>query len=71
MKLVFSRRPHSFAPIIISVIGEASSGKTTLVKFMYNNSKVKQHFEHCVWISVSETFEERDVLVDILRQVSG
>ncbi|XP_002513100.2 disease resistance protein RPP13 [Ricinus communis] len=67
VQLVVSSR---LSPFLISVVGEGGSGKTTLVKSMYDSVEVKQHFVCCAWVYVSEKFEVRDVLTGILRQVT-
>ncbi|KAJ0008169.1 hypothetical protein Pint_29125 [Pistacia integerrima] len=55
---------------MILVVGVAGSGKTTLVNTVYNQSHIKQKFENRVWISVSKVFEERNLLLQILKQVT-
>eukprot|EP00257_Ricinus_communis_P013340 XP_015570756.1 probable disease resistance protein RF9 [Ricinus communis] len=71
VQLLLSRHGRWLPSIVIAVVGAAGSGKTTLVKFIYNRvQEVKQHFECCAWVNVSEEFQERDVLISILRQIS-
>ncbi|KAJ0008175.1 hypothetical protein Pint_29129 [Pistacia integerrima] len=55
---------------MILVVGVAGSGKTTLVNTVYNQLHIKQKFENRVWISVSKVFEERNLLLQILKQVA-
>ncbi|KAJ0007948.1 hypothetical protein Pint_29112 [Pistacia integerrima] len=55
---------------MILVVGVAGSGKTTLVNTVYNQFHIKQKFENRVWISVSKVFEERNLLLQILKQVT-
>ncbi|KAJ0076394.1 hypothetical protein Patl1_33688 [Pistacia atlantica] len=55
---------------MILVVGVAGSGKTTLVNTVYNQLHIKQKFENRVWISVSKVFEERNLLLQILKQVT-
>lgn len=56
---------------LISVAGVAGSGKTTLVKTIYNSSYIRQNFECHAWanVYVSHDFDLRKILIDILEQV--
>lgn len=53
---------------VITVIGRAGSGKTALTKTVYNARYVFRGFYHRAWVNVSEVFEARDFLVNILTQ---
>ncbi|KAF3434066.1 hypothetical protein FNV43_RR25169 [Rhamnella rubrinervis] len=52
---------------IVSVVGMGGLGKTTLAKKVHND--VKQHFDCCAWVFISQQYVPRDVLIDILIQV--
>ncbi|THG08777.1 disease resistance protein RPM1-like [Camellia sinensis] len=54
---------------IISVVGMGGMGKTTLVRKIYEDSKVKRHFQTHVWITVSQTFVVEEFLKDIIVQL--
>ncbi|GKV20254.1 hypothetical protein SLEP1_g30409 [Rubroshorea leprosula] len=54
---------------LISVVGVAGSGKTMLVKKIYSSFAIKQHFECRAFVSVSQEFEERKLLVDLSIQL--
>ncbi|KAK4857350.1 hypothetical protein QYF36_027115 [Acer negundo] len=56
---------------LISVVGRAGSGKTLLVRQIFNQSQTTQNFETLAFISVSQNFKERDILAEILQQVAG
>ncbi|XP_031275236.1 probable disease resistance RPP8-like protein 2 [Pistacia vera] len=56
--------------LLISVVGVAGSGKTTLVKRVYNHSEIKKIFHNRAWICVSPNFKEKNLLVQILKQVT-
>ncbi|XP_031262141.1 probable disease resistance protein At1g59620 [Pistacia vera] len=47
-----------------------SSGKTTLVKRVYNHSEIKKIFHNRAWVCVSLDFKEKNLLVQILKQVT-
>ncbi|KAF3434079.1 hypothetical protein FNV43_RR25182 [Rhamnella rubrinervis] len=52
---------------IVSVVGMGGIGKTTLAKKVYNS--MRQRFDCCAWVFISQQFVARDVLIQILTQV--
>ncbi|GMI97488.1 RESISTANCE TO PSEUDOMONAS SYRINGAE 3, RESISTANCE TO P. SYRINGAE PV MACULICOLA 1 [Hibiscus trionum] len=60
---------------VISVVGMGGSGKTTFVANTFNKQSVKQQFEFCTWITVSQQYaiEElfRSIVKDIYKQTTG
>ncbi|TXG72548.1 hypothetical protein EZV62_001127 [Acer yangbiense] len=62
---------HYAMYFIISVVGRAGSGKTLLVRQIFNQSQTRQNFDKLVFISVSQNFKEREILAEILQQVAG
>ncbi|KAK2973041.1 hypothetical protein RJ640_020401, partial [Escallonia rubra] len=54
---------------VVSVAGMGGSGKTTLVKKVYEDTEVKRHFQSHVWITVSQSFKIEELLKHIILQL--
>ena len=55
--------------IVISVVGMGGSGKTTLVANTFNKEKIKQHFECCAWITVSQQYSVEELLRSMVKEI--
>ncbi|PIN07646.1 Apoptotic ATPase [Handroanthus impetiginosus] len=55
---------------VISVVGMAGLGKTTLVKKVFDDTSVNMNFDHHAWISVSESFKVENLLQDMIKRLS-
>ncbi|XP_059636819.1 disease resistance RPP8-like protein 3 [Cornus florida] len=55
-------------PVILSIIGEEGSGKTTLARAIYKNRGIKDFFKCRAWVSVSKGYTLKDVLLNILKE---
>ncbi|XP_030538939.2 putative disease resistance RPP13-like protein 2 [Rhodamnia argentea] len=53
---------------IVWVVGKEASGKTALVRSVYNRLEIDHSFQFCVWVGVHEKFTLKDLLVTILKQ---
>ncbi|KAJ0007397.1 hypothetical protein Pint_29271 [Pistacia integerrima] len=58
---------------VVVVVGDAGSGKTTLVKTIYDSSLIRQSFGYRAWVNVyiSDHYcDMKNVLISILKQVT-
>ncbi|KAL8228361.1 hypothetical protein R6Q57_015945 [Mikania cordata] len=56
---------------VVSVVGMGGIGKTTLATKVFNDAYVKYHFHVRVWVTVSQTYDKRHVLIQILESICG
>ncbi|XP_057770018.1 putative late blight resistance protein homolog R1C-3 [Salvia miltiorrhiza] len=56
---------------IIPITGMGGIGKTTLALHIFEHALVKHHFDICGWATISQTYNVRETLREVLRQVSG
>ncbi|KAL8061712.1 hypothetical protein ABFX02_02G103100 [Erythranthe guttata] len=54
---------------VISIFGMPGLGKTTLAKKLYNGPAVSYRFDRRAWVVVSEKYQKRRLLVDILKSI--
>ncbi|KAG8383916.1 hypothetical protein BUALT_Bualt04G0063800 [Buddleja alternifolia] len=53
---------------IISIFGMPGLGKTTLAKILYNHPSVNHYFDECSWCIISQAYQIKSVLTDILTR---
>ncbi|XP_030962966.1 disease resistance protein RPM1-like isoform X2 [Quercus lobata] len=53
---------------IISIVGMGGLGKTTLATRVYNDQRIKQQFNCCAWISVTQIHDSNELLRSMVRE---
>ncbi|MCD7454402.1 hypothetical protein HAX54_024801 [Datura stramonium] len=54
---------------VISIVGMAGIGKTALAQNLYNNQDVASNFSFIAWTTVSQTFQKKNILCDLLDNI--
>ncbi|KAJ0433702.1 putative P-loop containing nucleoside triphosphate hydrolase [Helianthus annuus] len=54
---------------VVSIVGMGGIGKTALATKVYNDGYVKHYFHVRVWVTVSQTYDKRGVLIQILESI--
>ncbi|XP_042054919.1 putative late blight resistance protein homolog R1B-16 [Salvia splendens] len=55
---------------VIPVVGLGGIGKTTLAKHVYAHPYIKERFDVCAWVTVSQNFDIREILFELLSQAN-
>ncbi|KAB1225420.1 putative disease resistance protein RGA3 [Morella rubra] len=56
---------------ILPIVGIGGLGKTTLAKLVFNDPEVEKHFEPKVWLCVSDIFDIKILVKNILESMTG
>ncbi|XP_049397403.1 putative late blight resistance protein homolog R1A-3 [Solanum stenotomum] len=56
---------------VIAIVGMPGVGKTTLAKTVYNDPSIISHFDIRVFLHISQKYESRQLLIQILRDITG
>ncbi|ONK62718.1 uncharacterized protein A4U43_C07F7380 [Asparagus officinalis] len=56
---------------VLPIVGMGGLGKTTLAKIVYNDQRVKGHFQLLMWVCVSEEFDVKRLIQAVIESATG
>ncbi|CAN4090764.1 unnamed protein product [Withania somnifera] len=56
---------------VVPIVGMGGQGKTTIARVVYNSCMTVSYFDVRVWCIISQTYNLRELLQEILSQVTG
>ncbi|XVF69269.1 hypothetical protein PTKIN_Ptkin11bG0067400 [Pterospermum kingtungense] len=54
---------------VISVVGMGGSGKSTLVANTFNKQSVKQRFDFCTWVTISQQYAIEELFRSMVKEI--
>ncbi|CAO2150052.1 unnamed protein product [Urochloa humidicola] len=57
--------------MVVSIVGMGGIGKTTLAQKIYHEAAIESHFNMRIWLTISQCFDQVDLLRSAIRQAGG
>ncbi|EXB68335.1 Putative disease resistance protein RGA4 [Morus notabilis] len=57
--------------MVIAIVGAAGLGKTALAQLIFNDSRVQDHFDLSIWVCVTEDFDLKKIMMNIIVSVTS
>ncbi|CAL4942793.1 unnamed protein product [Urochloa decumbens] len=54
---------------VLSIVGEAYIGKTTVAQLVFNNNRISMHFDLKLWVHVSHEFNIKKIISSIIESI--
>ncbi|KAL8201880.1 hypothetical protein R6Q57_011027 [Mikania cordata] len=54
---------------VVLIVGLGGIGKTTLARTIYKNRDIKQHFQLRIWVSISEDYTTKDIMLTLMKSM--
>ncbi|KAK9137895.1 hypothetical protein Sjap_008489 [Stephania japonica] len=70
VEMLLAKRNVEDALSVIPIVGFGGLGKTTLAQLVYNDVELQGKYDLKMWVYVSETFDVKKVLKDMLDSIS-
>ncbi|CAL9128651.1 unnamed protein product [Musa acuminata var. zebrina] len=70
ISMLLSANNSGHTVTVLPIIGMGGLGKTTLAKSVYNDHRIKQHFQLRMWVCVSENFDETKLTRETLESAT-
>jgi len=68
-QLLISSTEHDIKAL--SIVGAGGMGKTTLAQKIFSDTTVKDHFKLKIWLSITQHFEETELLRTAVKHAGG